>query len=56
MAKKDDIGARLKKLNVKYVILTHEVDFENYDFLNKTKDLSTVKQGDDLTIYLNSLY
>ncbi len=56
LANKDNIGVRLKKLNIKYVILAHEVDFENYDFLDKSKDLSIFKQGDDLTVYVNRLY
>lgn len=56
LSNKDKIGERLKKLNIKYVILAHEVDWENYDFLNQTKDLTPIKQGDDLTIYINKLY
>lgn len=49
----DNFGELLAPLNVRYVILVHEIDYGNYDFLYKQKDMSVVLERDNLTLFKN---
>ncbi len=57
LGKKDKIenfGGLVAPLNVKYIILTKEVDYEQYDFLYTQKDLEKVKETENLIVFRNS--
>lgn len=49
----DNLGELLAPLNVKYVILVHEVDYTNYDFLYHQDDLKVDLEGQGLTLFRN---
>ncbi|NJD54451.1 MAG: hypothetical protein FIB07_16505 [Candidatus Methanoperedens sp.] len=54
--KKDKIenfGELVAPLNVKYIILTKEVDYGQYDFLYKQRDLELVKDTENLIVFRN---
>lgn len=56
LGKKDKIenfGELVAPINVKYIILTKEVDYEKYDFLNKQKDLELVMDTENLVVFRN---
>ncbi|MBI2829948.1 MAG: hypothetical protein HYX81_02185 [Chloroflexi bacterium] len=48
-----DFGERLKVLNVKYVILAKEADYEKYAFLYSQPDLELVSDTDTLVLFRN---
>jgi hypothetical protein len=49
----ENFGELLVPLNVKYVLLLHEVDYGRYDYLFRQKDLSAVYRGERLTLLRN---
>lgn len=49
----DNLGELLAPLNVKYVLLVHEVDYESYNFLYEQKDLTVELEKDGLTLFRN---
>lgn len=49
-------GALIAPLGVKYVLLAHTLDFEQYGFLNRSPDLVLVKEWKDLSLYENRAY
>lgn len=53
---KKDVAKILKEMNVKNILLSHSADWEEYRWLDKQKELSTIKKYENLTIYLNKLY
>ena len=56
LVNKDDIenmGELLAPLNVKYIILAHEVDYEAYDFLYRQADLAVELEEQGITLFKN---
>jgi hypothetical protein len=56
LVNKDDIenmGELLAPLNVKYIILAHEVDYEAYDFLYRQADLAVELEEQGITLLKN---
>ena len=49
----DNLGELLAPLNVKYVILVHETDYELYDFLYRQADLAVELEKPGLTLFKN---
>jgi len=49
----NNLGELLSPLNIKYVILAHEVDYESYDFLYQQEDLSVELAKSGLTLFKN---
>jgi hypothetical protein len=49
----ENLGEKLRPLNVKYVILVKEADYRKYDFLGQQEDLAPVWQSENLIIYKN---
>ncbi len=49
----NNLGELLAPLNVKYVVLVHEVDYGSYDFLYKQKDLTVVSEKEGVTLFRN---
>jgi hypothetical protein len=49
----DNFGELLAPLNVKYILLTKEVDYTSYDFLYKQKDIEIVKETPDFIVFRN---
>lgn len=45
----DNLGELLAPINVKYVILVHEVDYQSYDFLYQQQDLAIELEKENLT-------
>ena len=50
----DNLGELLALLNVRYVILAHESDYETYVFLRDQRDLEALVEGKRITLYRNS--
>ncbi|MDY6907025.1 MAG: hypothetical protein SV910_02160 [Chloroflexota bacterium] len=48
-----NMGELLAPLNVKYVVLVHEVDYQGYQFLYHQDDLSVAMQRPGLTLFRN---
>ncbi len=51
-----DMGSRLAKINVKYVLLANAPDTNKYDFLNHQSQLNEVVYSSSLRVYLNTEY
>ena len=49
----DNFGELLAPLNVKYVLLVHEVDYIHYNFLYQQKDLTIEPEREGLTLFRN---
>ncbi|MDO8724659.1 MAG: hypothetical protein Q7J35_01155 [Candidatus Methanoperedens sp.] len=49
----NNIGELIAPLNVKYVILTKEVDYRFYDFLYNQTDLELVKDTENMVVFRN---
>ena len=49
----DNFGELIAPLNVKYVILTKEVDYRFYDFLHNQTDLELVKDTENMVVFRN---
>ncbi|MFC1999221.1 hypothetical protein ACFLXE_00495 [Chloroflexota bacterium] len=49
----DNFGELLAPLNVKYVVLVHEVDYKSYSFLYRQQDLAIEREVEKLTIFRN---
>lgn len=49
----DNLGELIAPLNVKYIILTREVDYRFYDFLYKQTDLELVKDTENMIVFRN---
>jgi hypothetical protein len=49
----DNMGELVAPINVKYIILTKEVDYKQYDFLYNQKDLEVVKDSENLVVFRN---
>jgi hypothetical protein len=49
----DNLGELIAPLNVKYVILTKEVDYRLYDFLYNQTDLELVKDTENMIVFKN---
>ncbi|MEK6983485.1 MAG: hypothetical protein AABX33_02845 [Nanoarchaeota archaeon] len=49
----ENIGERLKLINVKYVILAKETDYKNYFYLFNQSDLELVKETENLYLFKN---
>ena len=50
----DNLGELLALLNVRYVILAHESDYETYVFLRDQRDLEALVEVKRITLYRNS--
>ncbi|MFC2122452.1 DUF6541 family protein [Bacteroidota bacterium] len=50
----DNLGELLAPLNVKYIILTHEADYRNYDFVLDQSDMITAYQKGTITLIKNN--
>jgi len=50
----DNFGEMLSPLNVRYVILVHEADFQNYGYLRQQKDLRAVLDLPGITLFHNA--
>jgi len=48
-----NLGALLKPLNVKYIVLLKEVDYSEYTFLDNQRDLKPILENTKLKLYLN---
>jgi hypothetical protein len=48
-----NIGKLLSPLNIKYIILTKEVDWNNYFWLKEQEDLEIIKETENFIIFLN---
>jgi len=48
-----NFGELLAPINVKYVILAHESDYESYEFLYHQMDLTVVLQSEEITLFRN---
>lgn len=46
-----DLGKRLADLDIEYVLLAKEFDYEKYDYLDKQTDLELVKEDASLKLY-----
>ncbi|VVB97183.1 Uncharacterised protein [uncultured archaeon] len=51
--KVENFGELLVPLNVKYILLTKEVDYKKYDFLYNQDDLEVVKDTENLVVFRN---
>jgi ABC-type uncharacterized transport system permease subunit len=49
------LGNKLRIINVKYVLLTKEIDYKNYFFLFNQTDLELIKETDNLYLFKNKL-
>jgi len=49
----DNFGELIAPLNVKYIILTKEVDYRFYDFLHNQTDLELVKDTENMVVFRN---
>ena len=49
----DNLGELLAPLNVKYIILVHETDYTDYDFLYHQRDLKVELDQQGLTVFKN---
>lgn len=49
----DNFGELIAPLNVKYIILTKEVDYKSYDFLYNQSDLELIKDTENLLLFRN---
>jgi hypothetical protein len=49
----DNLGELLAPLNVKYIILVNEADYESYDFLYRQNDLKVELQKSGITLFKN---
>lgn len=49
----DNFGELVAPLNVKYILLTKEVDYRSYDFLYKQKDIEMVKETPNFIVFRN---
>lgn len=49
----DNFGELVAPLNVKYILLTKEVDYSSYDFLYKQKDIKVVKETPNFVVFKN---
>lgn len=49
----DNLGELLAPLNVKYVLLVHEVDYIRYNFLQQQKDLTVELEREGVTLFRN---
>ncbi|TET17618.1 MAG: hypothetical protein E3J81_01620 [Dehalococcoidia bacterium] len=57
LSSKDDVenfGELVAPLNVKYVILAHEADWEWYDFLYRQADLALVLENGEIALFRNA--
>ncbi|AIJ06305.1 hypothetical protein JH146_1463 [Methanocaldococcus bathoardescens] len=52
----NNFGSLVAPLGVKYVLLTKEVDYKNYDFLFKQKDLKLVLETENFYVFKNERY
>jgi len=48
-----NFGELISPLNVKYVVLVNEADYQDYDFLNRQDDLSLTMAKDGITLFRN---
>lgn len=52
----DTLGAQLRPLNVKYVLLAKDADYTSYDYLDRQKDLQLVSESATLKLYRNTAF
>lgn len=52
---RDDLGARLAHLHIKYVILSKDADADQYQYLDQQTDLQLVKETNTLKLYQNKV-
>ena len=50
----DNFGELVAPLNVKYILLTKEVDYKSYDFLYRQKDFEAVKDTENFVVFENT--
>lgn len=53
---RNDLGAQLARLNVKYVLLAQDDDYANYSYLVGQRDLKLVRNGTTLQVYRNEAW
>jgi hypothetical protein len=49
----ENLGELLAPLNVKYILLTKEVDYKSYDFLYKQTDIEVVNETENFVVFKN---
>jgi hypothetical protein len=49
----NNFGELVSPLNVKYVVLVNEADYQDYDFLHRQDDLSVTMAKDGITLFRN---
>lgn len=52
----DNLGAQLAQLNIKYVILDKDDDYQKYLYVNKQTDLQLMYKSDTINLYRNLGY
>lgn len=52
----DNLGEQLESLDIKYVILAKDADYESYDYLDRQKDLQLVRESATLKLYRNNAF
>jgi hypothetical protein len=50
------LGAQLRPLNIKYILLAKDADYASYDYLNHQKDLQLVSESATLKLYRNTAF
>lgn len=51
-----NFGKDLSKINVKYILLAKEADWETYLFLDNQEDLDLILENENFKVYLNKIY
>lgn len=55
-AMRHDLGARLARYNVRYIILAKEYDYRKYAYLDSQQDLAVSWQGSTIMLYRNTAW
>lgn len=51
-----NLGIRMRRLDIKYIVLAKEADYQQYDYLDSQEDLELVKDTETLSVYLNKAW
>lgn len=52
----DDLGAQLARLHIKYIVVSRDDDYRQYDYLMHRSDIQRVTAGATLDVYRNKAY
>lgn len=55
-SRSNTLGAQLRPLNVKYVLLAKDADYTSYDYLDRQKDLQLISESATLKLYRNTAF